>query len=1426
MGLSLHSVKKSVGFILGTIMMAGAVTGIARADDTLDITFTPTDAGGSYGTKYVQAVWLTTTGGQRICTVGTGGGKVALWAYTRYSSVYTWYNNNPTYRGDDRTDRTGATQNGYREYHIAWDWKKYNTPDPDGTVVPDGSYRLEFECSNGNDSAALNRLTVPITKGRTGWVLTPPNGDFLNVRIEHIPSGLTVVNTGATDVTEMSARLNGQITDTGGENPTVFIYWGQTDAGTNPGNWEHAVNLGVLGAGTFATDIAGLTAGTTYYYRCRAINSTKDVWANAAESFDAVNVNTIFEEGDPWKYFKGYSTPANWNGLGFADSSWLSGPTGIGYGDGDDATVLSDMANNYITVYMRYAFHVDLPSSVTGLQFTVDYDDGFVAFINGQEVVRRGVNAGQTKDTTAADHEASVGGGSAEVIDLSAYIGYLAEGANVFAIEVHNATSGSSDLSMIPTLVMHGGMMPPQGNIRLSRESLDFGDIDTGQTVTRDFTIENIGALPLEIQALTLTGLSADAYSILSPAAGFPITLDAAQTQQVMVQYNPAAPGEHPYASLAVASDDPDEPVASVTLSGHNGPQALYALRPVGGMGGTANVVVEYGSHLLLGQGAVLSVLDVADAAHPKAFKQIRLPDTIEAIAVHNDIAYVAAGAAGLLVVDLNAVPSVVAPLQINTMGHASDVSCVGTYLCLADGIGGMQLYDLFDPAAPSLLETYRTTGHVRAVRISGDTAYALDNKALTAIPLNSLPLEAAWQFDEVQFGQALEIVSGKAYISDTLGGFFIVDLAAAPTMRGQIRSQAGAASAIQVINSLAYLSVAGGLEVMDIADADNPASLLVVPTAGQPSDAAILNETLYLADGSAGVRVMSLAVPSAPAEIGSYEVQAPATAVAGPSAAQIYAAQGRDGLAAVDLSKPLDPTQSSLLTTGSNVRDIAVNGQYAYLACGADGLQIVDISLPSAPVLKGSFATAGFCTRVACSGSTAVLTDGNSLYAVNVSNPMTPVLIREWTDAGWFFDAAIDGSTIYAAVGGMGVQVYTVGSNDSIGSYPADGIAYGIMVSGTAAYVAAGTEGLLILDISTPSAPSLLGHYDTTGIAMAVAASGTRVCLAEAGFGVTVIDTSNPAAPVLYARSAWPKNAFNLMTVDSRVFVADAKDGLAVLAVAAQPTDPPADINRSGLVEIGDLVTLADNWLAVETNLTVLPGNVYYYDTDVNLNDLSVLSEFWQRAYDSTQDPAVYLKLDETSGGSAADSSANGYDGVLINMDSSDWVPGKKANALDFDGINDYVQLTGYKGITGSASRTCTAWIKTIKPSSQIINWGANDPGTKWALRINEDGTLRAEVSGGYLAGITNLCDGQWHHVATVLTDDGSPNINETKLYVDGQPEPIGSSAAYSVNTAAAENVKIGVNIIGTVFFEGLIDEVRIYDRALSGQEILALSE
>ncbi len=162
--------------------------------------------------------------------------------------------------------------------------------------------------------------------------------------------------------------------------------------------------------------------------------------------------------GDAWLYFKGtVEPPAGWAGRFFDDSSWLSGPSGLGYGDSDDATVLLDMQGNYSTVYARRRFDIANPGAINLMTLTMDYDSGFVAYLNGYEVARSNVGGSPPAFDSVAgsEHEASAGDtgpNPPEDFFITEFGGVLQPGTNVLAIQGHNSDMNDEDFSLIATL--------------------------------------------------------------------------------------------------------------------------------------------------------------------------------------------------------------------------------------------------------------------------------------------------------------------------------------------------------------------------------------------------------------------------------------------------------------------------------------------------------------------------------------------------------------------------------------------------------------------------------------------------------------------------------------------------------------------------------------------------------------------------------------------------------------------------------------------------------------------------------------------------------------------------------------------------------------------------------------------------------------
>lgn len=171
----------------------------------------------------------------------------------------------------------------------------------------------------------------------------------------------------------------------------------------------------------------------------------------------AYGSESLVPPGATWKYFKGTQEPSDpvsaWRGGDFDDGEWLEGAAGIGFGDDDDATVLNDMQDNYVSVYLRRTFQVENPGLVPALELSMDYDDGFVAYLNGTEIARRRLQGDPVLfNATATSHEA----GLAERFVVS--VGLLLPGANVLAIQGHNVSLQSSDLTVNPSLNCPSGV--------------------------------------------------------------------------------------------------------------------------------------------------------------------------------------------------------------------------------------------------------------------------------------------------------------------------------------------------------------------------------------------------------------------------------------------------------------------------------------------------------------------------------------------------------------------------------------------------------------------------------------------------------------------------------------------------------------------------------------------------------------------------------------------------------------------------------------------------------------------------------------------------------------------------------------------------------------------------------------------------------
>jgi len=242
----------------------------------------------------------------------------------------------------------------------------------------------------------------------------------------------------------------------------------------------------------------GISDNTDSPFKWRFPNVTIDsgqfllIMASNKDRTDIISQwETIINWGDQWNYFLGNQAPPNnWNQLGFSPIGWGVGPSGFGYGDGDDNTIISPVTS----IYIVKSFFISDYEHVKKIALHIDYDDGFVAYLNGSEFARSNVVGSPPSFDQGTEGwiEAQMyNGGSPSLYWVDSLDTWIGNGQNVLAIQVHNFDINSSDMSCIPfftigrDIVIDGALeVADEINLPGSMLHTNFKISSTGETVT------------------------------------------------------------------------------------------------------------------------------------------------------------------------------------------------------------------------------------------------------------------------------------------------------------------------------------------------------------------------------------------------------------------------------------------------------------------------------------------------------------------------------------------------------------------------------------------------------------------------------------------------------------------------------------------------------------------------------------------------------------------------------------------------------------------------------------------------------------------------------------------------------------------------------------------------------------------------------
>ncbi len=492
--------------------------------------------------------------------------------------------------------------------------------------------------------------------------------------------------------------------------------------------------------------------------------------------------------------------------------------------------------------------------------------------------------------------------------------------------------------------------------------------------------------------------------------------------------------------------------------------------------GGAMYDVAEQGPYVYAGVGPRLVVIDTSQPENPTQVGRSEvLPGVVSRVVLDKDQAFVGAGGGGLHVFDISEVQQPLLVGSYDTGGFVSDIAIAGALAYVAnspvwDGTtwtgSSLQVLDIGNPASPALLASYDTAGWEMGVAESGDTAYVADGD--------------------------------------------------------------------------------GGVRVLDVSDPATPQEVGHYMTAGPAMDVVVVDDTLYVADYMQGLLVLDVTDREAPTEMGVLKTAGHARRVVLQDNIA-YVSGDEAGVSVVDVSQAAAPVLIEQITPAGDIRAVAVAEEQIYLADRKNGLRIWQNTQEGAPVQVGYFDTLGHVDGIAvlkekAGDVLAVVAAGDNLRTMRIPKKGDPEIVARYETEGKVEDVAVDkthepkkGKVYIVAVAEApqwlgegwsqtGLRMYEVDDEQhlqEISYLPLPGETHKLDIEKETVYVAAGSGGLRMIDLSDPLAPQETGYF-VSGDAVLDVAAGKQDCV-YVSTGDKVIDLCvgepEPAEPLPQGR-------------------------------------------------------------------------------------------------------------------------------------------------------------------------------------------------------------------------------------------------------------------------------------------------------------------
>lgn len=237
---------------------------------------------------------------------------------------------------------------------------------------------------------------------------------------------------------------------------------------------------------------------------------------------------------------------------------------------------------------------------------------------------------------------------------------------------------------------------------------------------------------------------------------------------------------------------------------------------------------------------------------------------------------------------------------------------------------------------------------------------------------------------------------------------------------------------------------------------------------------------------------------------------------------------------------------------SGSNSRDVFVDGSTAYVADPFLGLRVLDVTNPALISEIGSESVTALDVHVF--GNNAYVSGGSEFQIVSVTDPTLPAALGSITTKSLAYDIEEAGGYVYVANSTAGFTILDVANpanSIEVGSLGIPDIGLDVTLGGNYAYVASRYSGLRIIDISSPASPVEVGSHTTPDYARGVAYQSGYAYVVDLSAGLRVIDVADPANPVEVGSVSLPASSGQVAVQGNYAYVANGSNGFRVVDIS-----------------------------------------------------------------------------------------------------------------------------------------------------------------------------------------------------------------------------------------------------------------------------------